>query len=151
MNNQILMRVVLAPIAMGVAICASAARPDETATAFVDSAQYCERTTKPSEMGYCIEREFTDRQPDWTSNRRAPYMAAFFSYINAAGERLESGEWDQSKYENEIRTFMNRMSIRAAEADRARAPVQNSAVESFVRGLNSGITCINYGTMIRCR
>lgn len=124
-------------------------------SAFMAAAQQCEFSVSPSRRGSCLEQKFTAAAPDWTDTPRARYIAAFFPFADKAGEKLESGEWDQQQYDNALVSFINRMKIQVAEDERLARERRRSAaaesIDSFFRGFNSGITCYNYGAIIKCR
>lgn len=127
--------------------------PALTEQNFNSALQYCDATVSDSVMGSCLESQITSSVPNWTQDSRAPYLATLFSYMNVVGSKVDSGEWNDEQATYEMQKFMNRMKIQMASQDRIRS--QNnmeSAVDSFVRGMNSGITCIAYTPQyVRCR
>lgn len=115
----------------------------------IEGFETCEKTTKLSLIGSCTEQYISQRQPNWTQEPRAQFLSTLFTYVNRAGEKVERGEWNRTKYEYELSSFINRIKIQEAQNTRA---ANSAAIDSFVKGLNSGITCINFGPgMVQCR
>jgi hypothetical protein len=104
-------------------------------------------------MGSCVESQITNSNPNWPQHPRAPYMAALFSYMDVVGGKIDSGEWSKDQGMSEMQKFVNRMKIQMASEDRINSQHEaQSAVDAFVDGLNSGITCIAYTPQyVRCK
>ena len=69
--------------------------------------------------GSCFEREVTKVYPDWVYHPTAKSITLLYAYFDAAGDRLQKGEWTKSEYENNLTQFANRLRMDMAEKRRA--------------------------------
>jgi hypothetical protein len=86
----------------------------------------------PYKAGSCYEREVTKVYPEWVYHETAKSISLFYAFADAAGDRLQKGQWTREEYDNNLVQFSNRLQMDMAEKRRAD---DEAARQRFYAGL----------------
>lgn len=130
----------------------------------------CEQSIPFVQMGRCLESSLDQQIPDWRADQHAEYVKTYIAWLDAAGERVTSGDMREYDMRLGASELLNRM---RAEARAVRNTDLSTNMALFLSGLaimNGGyynqpppqqtttiwspgsrpISCTNTGTVISC-
>jgi hypothetical protein len=98
----------------------------------------CEQQYAVADLGRCLEVGLDANMPQWRNDRHAGYVNAYIAWLNAAGDRVKSGEVSENDMRFGAATLLQRMRTEAAQADQANTSARMAMFFSGLALMNAG-------------
>jgi hypothetical protein len=128
------MKSIIAVLSLMVVGCATT----QSGQQFNQVHQMCEQSVPYPQLGQCLDYSLSQSMPNWKQDKHSGYVAAYIAWLNAAGERVVSGQASESEMRYGAAQLLNRMRYEAKQADQA-------ATSSRMAMFFSGLALMNAG------
>jgi transposase-like protein len=98
----------------------------------------CEQQYAIADLGRCLEVGLDTNMPNWRNDRHAGYVNAYIAWLNAAGDRVKSGEVSENDMRYAAATLLQRMRTEASQADQANTSARMAMFLTGLAVMNSG-------------
>jgi hypothetical protein len=98
----------------------------------------CEQQYMVADLGRCLEAGLDSNVPHWRNDKHAGYVNAYIAWLNAAGDRVKTGEVSENDMRLGAATLLQRMRSEAAQAEQANTSARMAMFFSGLALMNAG-------------